>query len=129
MTGRWNVMHPNGHMHQRILGQERGRGEPLGEYCNTHVLTTHSEFITASQMWTLATLLPLLIGDKIPQEEPLWECYLLLLQITKQCTARVTSAASAAYISALVEQHHREFKQCYPGQRFTPKVHYMVHFR
>lgn len=26
-------------------------------------------------MWTLATLLPLLIGDKIPQEEPLWECY------------------------------------------------------
>ena len=69
-----------------------------------------------------------MIGDKIPEEEPLWECYLLLLEITKYCTARVTSPAAAAYITALVDQHHREFKSCYPHVPLTPKMHYMTHF-
>jgi len=79
-------------------------------------------------MWTFATLLPLLIGDMVPEEQPQWECYLLLLQIVKQCTSQVVSTASAAFIAALVDQHHRDFKRCYPGVPLTPKMHYMVHF-
>ena len=78
-------------------------------------------------MWTFATLLPLMIGDKVPEGEPLWECYILLLQITKYCTARITSPASADYLRALIDQHHRDFKHCYPSASFTPKMHYMVH--
>lgn len=78
-------------------------------------------------MWTFATLLPLIIGDLVPEERPHWKCFLLLLQTVKQCTARITSEASAAYIAALVDQHHHNFKACYPGVMFTPKMHYMVH--
>lgn len=81
----------------------------------------------AAQMWTFSAFLPLMIGDKIPHDNSLWECFLLLLEITKQCTARVVSEASAAYVKALVDQHHREFSQCYPEKRHTPKLHYMVH--
>lgn len=73
-------------------------------------------------------LLPLLIGDKIPEDNPLWECYLFLLEITKLCTAKVTSEDSANYLEVLIEEHHKLFAKCYPNKIMTPKMHYMVHF-
>lgn len=79
-------------------------------------------------MWNFAIFLPLIIGDKIPEENSMWQCFLVLLEITKVCTARTTSHSSAKYLKALVEQHHQEFVMCYPGVNLTPKMHYMVHF-
>ena len=78
-------------------------------------------------MWNFATLLPLIIGDKIPEEDSKWECFLLLLEITKICTARVTSSELADYLSVLIEEHHTLFRSCYPSVSMTPKTHYMVH--
>lgn len=85
-------------------------------------------FIAASQMWTLSTYLPLIIGDKVDPEDPFWECYLLLLEITMHCTARSVSVSLTHYVAALTEQHHRAFQVCYPNVTMTPKLHYMVHF-
>ena len=84
--------------------------------------------LIAAQMWTFVTLLPLIIGDLIPEEDHHWECFLLLLQIVKQCTARIVSVATAEYIAVLIEQHQKSFKQCYPSVLLTPKMHYMIHF-
>lgn len=82
----------------------------------------------AAQIWNFATYLPLLIGDKVPEEDSMWLCFLHLLEIVKYCTARVTSKAASEYVCALVEYHHQEFKKCYPSQPLIPKSHYMVHF-
>lgn len=79
-------------------------------------------------MWTLATCLPLIIGHYVPEDDIHWECYLLLVQISKYCTAKVTSKVSVAYLRALIDQHHQEFRKCYPDASITPKMHYMVHF-
>ena len=79
-------------------------------------------------MGNFVILLPLIIGDKVPEENPLWECFLLLVEITRVCTARITSRELASYLQALIEQHHRDFKLCYPSVSLTPKIHYMVHF-
>ena len=84
--------------------------------------------ISATQAWTLSTYLPLMIGDKVPFDDQYWDCYLLLLEITKYCTARSTSVPSATYVASLIEQHHRAFRVCYPHVNMTPKLHYMVHF-
>ena len=84
--------------------------------------------IAAAQMWNLATYLPLMIGDKVPQGDKYWECYLLLLEIMKICTAKTTSEPSAYYLTALIADHHHMFKSCYPDVNLTPKFHYMVHF-
>lgn len=79
-------------------------------------------------MWTFATLLPLMIGDKIPIDDQAWECFLLLLRISKVCTTKVISPALAEnYLPVLIEQHHQEFRKCYPSVSMTPKMHYMVH--
>lgn len=85
-------------------------------------------YYTASQMWNLAVLLPLIIGDKIPVNDKRWESYLLLVEITKICTARVTSTALSDYLAVLIEEHHQVFRSCYPAISMTPKTHYMVHF-
>ena len=69
-----------------------------------------------------------MIGDKVDGDNDLWECYLLLLEITKYCTARITFVSSATYVAALIEQHHRAFRKCYPEINMTPKLHYMIHF-
>ncbi len=79
-------------------------------------------------MWNFATLLPLMIGDKVPETNSKWECYLLLLEITKNCTAKITSSATSDYLRALIEDHHQLFKSCNPDISVTPTRHYMVHF-
>ena len=79
-------------------------------------------------MWTFSTLLPLIIGDLVPNDDQRWECFLLLLEIVKHCTSRVTSPKAAVIVAVLVDQHHQSFRKCYPGTNITPKMHYMVHF-
>jgi len=68
----------------------------------------------AAELWTFATLLPLFIGDLVPDEQPQWESYLLLLQIVKHCTSQVVSAATTAIIAVLIAQHHQKFKEWLP---------------
>ena len=81
----------------------------------------------ASQAWTFAVILPLIIGHKIPDEDIHWDCFLLLLQIIQLCTAKVSSLSSALFLASLVDQHHQTFVDCYPGVNVLPKMHYMVH--
>lgn len=79
-------------------------------------------------MWNFGVLLPLLIGDKVDEDDSRWECFLYLLEITKICTARVISVEQADYLRALIVEHHTLFRSCYPDNSVTPKMHYMVHF-
>lgn len=82
---------------------------------------------SAAQMWNLAVYLPFFIGDKVPEDDPHWECYLLLLEILWYCTAKVTCKPSTMYLASLIEEHHRTFCLCYPATSLTPKFHYIVH--
>lgn len=82
----------------------------------------------ASQMWNLVVYLPLMIGDKIDEEDEVWNCFLILLDIVKICTAKIVSPCLIDYLETLIEQHHVMFKQLYPHLTVTPKLHYMVHF-
>ena len=85
-------------------------------------------FILASQVWNFAIVLSLIIGHLIPEDDPHWECYLLLLQIIQYCTAKVTSPSPCTYLASLIDQHHQTFVECYPGVNILPKMHYIIHF-
>ena len=78
-------------------------------------------------MWILARNLPLMIGDGISENDDIWECYLLLLDILQVCTARILSQGLAGYLKALISDHHNLFVCCYTEDNFIPKMHYMVH--
>ena len=87
----------------------------------------HIYLYTAAQTWTLSIYLPLIIGDKVPQDEPLWECFLLFLDILQIVMARVVSPDLSQYLAALIDDHHKMFQRCYPSATIIPKMHYMVH--
>ena len=81
----------------------------------------------ASQMWSFALYLPHFIGDKVPEGDKHWECFICLLEIVRLSTARIMCKPSVMYLTALIEDHHRQFRLCYPSVSMTPKFHYMVH--
>ena len=78
-------------------------------------------------MWNLSIYLPLMIGDKVPNDDNEWECYLQLLHVLKICMARVLSIDLVQYLEALIEMYLTAFRSCYPLASIIPKQHYMVH--
>lgn len=83
---------------------------------------------TASQMWLLVSIFPLLIGDLIHRSSDNWACFLKLVKICEICTSPVISTDTATYLELLIEEHHEMFKLLYSSDAFIPKMHFMVHF-
>lgn len=83
---------------------------------------------TASQMKLFSNILPLLVGDRVPTDNPYWECYNLLLRVCDVCTSSSLTVDSAAYLEHLIEEHHTKFKSLYPNASIIPKMHFMVHY-
>ena len=82
---------------------------------------------SASETWCLARLLPLLIGDLVPEDDPYWINYLLLLDITDILMAPACTKAVIANLREQIAEHHASFVQLYPDRPLIPKMHYMVH--
>jgi hypothetical protein len=76
---------------------------------------------SAASTWLLAKTLPLIIGDKVPEDDPNWELFILL------CTTHSCSNNTIAYLATLIEEHHSQFIQLY-DRSLIPKMHFMVHY-
>ncbi len=64
-------------------------------------------------MWCLSRLLPLLIGDLVPEDDKRWQNFILLLQIEEIVFASKTTAQLAAYLDVLVGEYLEEFTKLY----------------
>ena len=82
---------------------------------------------TASKMWCLGRLLPLIIGDLVPEGDEKWELFLQLLTIIDYVFAPKTTSEVVAYVRLLIKYHHTKFTLLYPDCSILPKMHYMVH--
>ena len=91
------------------------------------IKSMHLSVIIAMEAWNRALMLPLLIGDLVPEDNEYWQLFLLLLKITDFVLAPKCTTAIAAYLRQLIEEHHTTFRQLYPDRRLTPKMHYIVH--
>ena len=85
------------------------------------------KIIIASQMWCLARLLPLMVGELVPQQDPKWDNFILILKITGYLYAPLTSDEIVPYLKSLIEEHHENFCELYPDCSFIPKMHYLIH--
>lgn len=86
-----------------------------------------SNFIVASQIWLLGRILPLVIGEHVPDDDEHWILFLCLMDIVDLVFAPTTTEDHAIYISSLINDHHREFVHLYPDASVLPKFHFMVH--
>ncbi len=80
---------------------------------------------SATKMWILATFLPLLIGDLIPDDCEHYALFHLLLKICTVAMAWETSPGAVSYLRVLIEEH---LKTLYPNNTIIPKMHYMLHY-
>lgn len=83
---------------------------------------------TAAQMWCLIQNLPFLLGDLVNPESLHWQLFILLREICSIIFVPVVSTGLAVYLKQLIIDHHRLFKELYPGKKLIPKHHFMVHY-
>lgn len=73
------------------------------------------------------TIHPLLVGDKVPEEDERWMNYLTLLQIMEFVFAPAINQGQIGYLEMLIEDFLYEFSRLYPDRPLLPKMHYLIH--
>ena len=81
----------------------------------------------AAQMKLLGYLLPMIVGDLVPEDDERWLLFLKLMDIVAILFSPKIVEDDAAYLSALIKDHHEEFRILYPYRNIIPKMHFMVH--
>ena len=79
-------------------------------------------------MMALCREFALIIGDKIPESEPHWLIFLILLRIYSCAVAPSCTHDLIAYLRICVEEYLRTFRELYPSKTLIPKRHYMLHY-
>ena len=83
-------------------------------------------FESASQMWLLGRLLPLMVGKYVPGDDAHWRCFLQLLRILCIATAVEVTVDTVSLLSVLIQDYLVTFNHLYPHS-ITPKLHYLLH--
>ena len=78
-------------------------------------------------MWLFGRILPLLIGEKVPDDDEKWNLFLNLMEIVDYLFSPKIIEDQAAHLSALISDHHQDFVTLYPDHSIIPKMHFMIH--
>lgn len=85
----------------------------------------------AVQNWSLVRLLPLMIGDLIiDKNDPVWQLFLLLKEITEYVCAPKITMNQVAYLETIIRNYLsnlQNLSDCLP-QCFISKQHFLRHF-
>ena len=80
----------------------------------------------ASQMWLLGRLLPLMVGEYVPEVDAHWICFVNFLRILCLATAVEVTHNSTDILQILIEDYLCVFNSLY-SNAITPKMHYLLH--
>lgn len=82
---------------------------------------------TASAMLTLCEVLPIIIGQKVPEANEVWINWLRLIQIVLLCTTPYCSRSTASILQIFICKYLHTFRNIHSRATFTPKMHFMIH--
>ena len=83
-------------------------------YVEEHSLYS-CNIVAASQTWTLGRLLPVMVGDLIPEDDKNWEHYLTTIEIANYMLAPEIHPDEVAYLGTILPEHHKTFAELFPG--------------
>lgn len=72
-------------------------------------------------------ILPFIIGSDMPPNDPHYQCFLLLSDISKMLFSKVIANDQIPLLRLLIEEYLETFASLYPHRPLTPKMHYLVH--
>lgn len=82
----------------------------------------------AAEMWCLMRVLPLMVGDLIPENDDHWELLLSLCEIMAIVFAPAITSEATYYLQHLIADHLELFKELFPEARVRPKQHFLTHY-
>ena len=78
-------------------------------------------------MWLLGRIMPVMIGDLVPEDDERWTLFLKIMDIVDILFCPKINEDNGAYVAALISDHHNDFKRLYPLESIIPKMHFMIH--
>ena len=69
----------------------------------------------------------ILIGSYVPQDDPKWQNFLLLLDIIDILFSRRITEDIPGVLHELIKEYLTNFTLLYPNEVVTPKMHYIIH--
>lgn len=82
----------------------------------------------AHENWCLIRFVPLLIGQKVPCEEPAWHVLTDLKDIVDLVVSPIHTEESIAYLSFKISEHRIRFQEVFPDFNLKPKHHFLEHY-
>lgn len=82
----------------------------------------------AHENWNLIRFFPLLIGLKVPTDEPAWKLLADLKDIVEVVVSPVQTHESVAYLNFKISEHRVRLKEVFPTTNFLPKHHFLEHY-
>lgn len=74
-------------------------------------------------------LLPLMVGEKVSNEDQIWKNFIRLVQITMLVISPVCSTESLDSLYQLIATHNHKFQELFPFENIPPKMHYSPTFQ
>ena len=82
----------------------------------------------AMQMYCLLRLLPIMVGEQVPEEDPYWKFYLELREIVDVLFSQSWTQPLADHYQTILAAHLKNFTVVFPGFTLPPKHHYLLHY-
>ena len=83
---------------------------------------------TAAECKCLVQILPLLIGDLVPDADEHWVVYVQFLEMIDYILAPSLTKGQIHYFSSFIKQFLNDFKTLDGSSHIKPKTHYIVHY-
>ena len=83
--------------------------------------------ITAAQMSALVSYFAIIIGDLVPDDDPAWSLYLILVDILDIVTSAIITKDEVQYLRCLIKNHNDIYQQVFEEQ-LKSKHHLITHY-
>lgn len=78
--------------------------------------------------WSLLRFFPLLVGQRVPAEEPAWEILTDLKDIVYLGVSPFHTEESIAYLNFKISEHRVRLQEVFPDYNLLPNHHYLENY-
>lgn len=72
-------------------------------------------------------ILPFLVGEDFPPDDPHYACFMLLNDIATILFSPIIAHEQVPFLKLLIQQYLEQFRHLYPHRPLPPKFHYLLH--
>ncbi len=75
----------------------------------------------------MCSILPFLVGEKVREDDEMWQNFVRLAQITILATSPNAGHDTVGQLDQLVSSHYCKFQEIYHTESVTPNFHYCLY--